>query len=60
MEKFTYSVPNLLSLLRLILVPFLAIFASLGEVAVFLSMLAVSLTSDMLDGYFARRLASNN
>ena len=56
MEKFTYSVPNLLSLLRLVLVPFLAIVASLGEVAVFLSMLAVSLTSDMLDGYFARRL----
>ncbi|MGB1912551.1 MAG: CDP-alcohol phosphatidyltransferase family protein, partial [Porticoccaceae bacterium] len=56
MEKFTYSVPNLLSLLRLILVPLLAIFASLGEVAVFLSILAVSLISDMLDGYFARRL----
>ena len=56
MEKFTYSVPNLLSLLRLILVPFLAILASLGEVAVFLSILAISLTSDMLDGYFARKL----
>jgi CDP-diacylglycerol--glycerol-3-phosphate 3-phosphatidyltransferase len=56
MEKFTYSVPNLLSLLRLILVPLLAIFASLGEVALFLSILAVSLISDMLDGYFARRL----
>lgn len=56
MEKFTYSVPNLLSLLRLILVPLLAIFASLGEVAVFLSILAVSLISDMLDGYFARKL----
>ena len=56
MEKLTYSVPNLLSLLRLILVPFLAIVASLGEVAVFLSMLAVSLISDMLDGYFARKL----
>ena len=56
MEKFTYSVPNLLSLLRLILVPFLAIFASLGDFVVFLSILAVSLISDMLDGYFARRL----
>lgn len=56
MEKFTYSVPNLLSLLRLVLVPFLAISASLGEVAVFLCILAISLTSDMLDGYFARKL----
>lgn len=56
MEKFVYSVPNLLSLMRLVLVPLLAAFAALSEAGLFLSILAVSLISDMLDGYFARKL----
>ena len=56
MNKTIYSVPNLLSLLRLMLVPVLAITASLGMAELFLALLAISLLSDMLDGYFARKL----
>ena len=56
MDKNFYSIPNLLSLLRLTLVPVLAIAAVLNEVVLFLLILAISLFSDMLDGYFARKL----
>jgi phosphatidylglycerophosphate synthase len=56
MAKTIYSIPNLLSLLRLALVPVLVITASLGEASWFLALLAISLLSDMLDGYFARKL----
>jgi phosphatidylglycerophosphate synthase len=56
MNKTIYSVPNLLSLLRLMLVPVLAITAGLGMAELFLALLAISLLSDMLDGYFARKL----
>jgi CDP-diacylglycerol--glycerol-3-phosphate 3-phosphatidyltransferase len=56
MDKNVYSIPNLLSLLRLTLVPVLAIAAVLNEAVLFLLILAISLFSDMLDGYFARKL----
>jgi len=56
MDKNIYSIPNLLSLLRLTLVPVLAIVATLNQAGLFLSLMAISLVSDMLDGYFARRL----
>lgn len=56
MDKNFYSIPNLLSLLRLTLVPVLAIAAVLNEAVLFLLILAISLFSDMLDGYFARKL----
>ena len=56
MNKSIYSLPNLLSLLRLMLVPVLAITAGLGMADWFLALLAISLLSDMLDGYFARKL----
>lgn len=51
-----YSIPNLLSLLRLILVPILMYLAIYGQANLFLLLLAVSLVSDVLDGYMARKL----
>lgn len=55
-DKKIYSIPNLLSLLRLALVPVLAVSAYLNEDKLFLLLLGISLLSDMLDGYFARKL----
>lgn len=51
-----YSIPNLLSLLRLALVPVLVVAAYLNEDQLFLLLLGICLLSDMLDGYFARKL----
>jgi phosphatidylglycerophosphate synthase len=51
-----FSVPNLLSFLRLILVPVLIWIALEGLANYFLMVLGVSLISDMLDGYLARKL----
>lgn len=56
MHKFFCSVPNFLSMLRLFLVPVLATAAALNKANLFLLVLAISLVSDMLDGYFARKL----
>ena len=56
MDKDIYSLPNLLSLLRLALVPVLVVAACLRETNLFLLLLAISLLSDLLDGYFARKL----
>jgi len=56
MRNNLYSVPNLLSLLRLILVPILITLAVYGQAELFLLLLAVSLVSDVLDGYMARKL----
>ena len=51
-----YSIPNILSLLRLALVPVLVGLASAQRGDIFLVLLAVSLLSDVLDGYLARKL----
>ena len=51
-----YSIPNILSLLRLALVPVLVGLASAQRGDMFLVVLAVSLLSDVLDGYLARKL----
>jgi len=56
MDNNIYSIPNLLSLLRLALVPVLVALAIAGQINWFLALLAISLTSDMLDGYLARKL----
>ena len=56
MRSNLYSIPNLLSLLRLILVPILVALAVYGQAELFLLLLAVSLVSDVLDGYMARKL----
>ena len=51
-----YSIPNILSLLRLALVPVLVALASAQRGDIFLLVLVVSLISDVLDGYLARKL----
>ncbi len=55
-ERSIYSIPNLLSLLRLALVPVLIGLAYIGDASAFLMVLVVSLLSDVLDGHLARRL----
>ena len=56
MEPTIYSIPNMLSLLRLGLVPVLVGLALAGLGDVFLLILVISLMSDVLDGYLARKL----
>ena len=56
MEPTIYSIPNMLSLLRLGLVPVLVGLALAGLGDVFLLILVISLVSDVLDGYLARKL----
>jgi phosphatidylserine synthase len=48
------SIPNLLSILRLIAAPVLLLVAWLGESSLFLGLLVASLASDVLDGWVAR------
>ena len=56
MNSTTFSIANLLSFLRLSLVPALVWLALEGYAEWFLAVLAVSLMSDILDGYLARKL----
>jgi CDP-diacylglycerol--glycerol-3-phosphate 3-phosphatidyltransferase len=49
------SIPNLLSGFRLIAVPFLLYLAWTGRPNLFLSLLAISLLTDSIDGFLARR-----
>lgn len=51
-----YSIPNLLSMTRLVLVPVLIGLALAVKAQAFLMVLAVSLLSDAFDGYLARKL----
>ena len=51
-----YSIPNLLSMARLVLVPVLIALAVAAKAQMFLMVLAVSLLSDAFDGYLARKL----
>jgi len=55
-ERNLYSIPNILSLTRLALVPVLVVLAYFAEPEGFLVVLAVSLLSDVFDGYLARKL----
>jgi CDP-diacylglycerol--glycerol-3-phosphate 3-phosphatidyltransferase len=50
------NIPNLLSGFRLIAAPFLLYLAWVGRPNLFLVLLAVSLLSDSIDGFIARRL----
>jgi CDP-diacylglycerol--glycerol-3-phosphate 3-phosphatidyltransferase len=50
------NLPNLLSALRIALVPVLLVLAWEGHPRLFLATLAVSLSTDLLDGFAARRL----
>jgi len=51
-----YSIPNILSLSRLALVPVLIALAYFAKAQAFLAVLAISLLSDVFDGYLARKL----
>jgi len=55
MNRAWISIPNLLSIFRLVAAPFLLYLAWIGEAELFLIVLAISLVSDAFDGYLARR-----
>ena len=55
MRKPYKNIPNFLSIFRIIAVPFLFIIAWQGRPKLFLAFLAVSLLSDAIDGFIARR-----
>jgi phosphatidylglycerophosphate synthase len=54
-EEPLLTVPNALSVLRLVLAPVLVWLAWTGQPRAFLAALSVSLLSDLTDGWFARR-----
>ena len=56
MRTIYKNIPNLLSSFRLIVAPFLLVIARQGRPNLFLAILAVSLLSDALDGFIARKL----
>lgn len=56
MTKSVVNIPNALSALRLLLVPLLLWLAWQQYPGIFLGLLAVSLSTDCLDGFLARRL----
>jgi cardiolipin synthase (CMP-forming) len=51
-----WTIPNVLSMLRLALVPVFLVFIVLGDYVAALTTLVVASLSDLLDGYLARRL----
>jgi cardiolipin synthase (CMP-forming) len=51
-----WTIPNVLSMLRLVLVPPFLVFIVLGDYVAALITLVVASLSDLLDGYLARRL----
>jgi cardiolipin synthase len=51
-----WTVPNILSMLRLALVPVFLVFIVRGDYVVSLAVLIVASLTDLLDGYLARRL----
>jgi phosphatidylglycerophosphate synthase len=55
-EQKIFTIPNLLSMTRLALVPVLIGLALAVKAQAFLMVLAVSLLSDVFDGYLARKL----
>ena len=52
--------PNFLSGFRLIAAPFLLSFAWMGHPNLFLSLLAISLFTDSIDGFVARKLNASS
>ena len=51
-----WTIPNILSMLRLALVPVFLVYIVLGDYIVALVVLVVASLTDLLDGYLARRL----
>jgi CDP-diacylglycerol--glycerol-3-phosphate 3-phosphatidyltransferase len=56
MRKVYENIPNILSSFRLFAAPFLLFIAWQGWPNLFLAILAISLLSDAIDGFIARRL----
>jgi len=54
-DWFMANLPNLLSIVRLLLVPVLLVLASRGQARPFLGLLIGSLATDVADGWLARR-----
>ncbi|MBM4311732.1 MAG: CDP-alcohol phosphatidyltransferase family protein [Deltaproteobacteria bacterium] len=50
------NIPNILSLLRIVLAPVLLYLAWFGQTNPFIIVLVISLLSDVFDGFFARKL----
>jgi len=55
-----FTVPNALSAIRILLMPVLLVIAARGSEVWFLSVLAFSLLTDALDGFFARLLGQTS
>lgn len=55
-DRHPLTAPNLLSLLRLLIAPLLLVCAATGRTGLFLGLFILSLLSDALDGFLARRL----
>jgi CDP-diacylglycerol--glycerol-3-phosphate 3-phosphatidyltransferase len=55
-QNFVLNLPNVISSIRVALVPVLALLAIQRQADIFLGVLAFSLVTDSVDGYLARRL----
>jgi cardiolipin synthase (CMP-forming) len=56
LTKKVFTIPNLLSMVRLFIAPLLLVAAATGRPGLFLLLFILSLISDALDGFAARRL----
>ena len=54
------KIPNLLSGFRLVAAPFMLYLSWMGLRKIFLALLVLSLLSDAIDGFIARRLNTNS
>ncbi len=54
-KKQIWTIPNILSIIRMLLIPFVLIYYLQGEYIISGILLITSALSDMLDGYIARR-----
>jgi len=55
-----FTIPNLLSIVRIVVAPFLIVAGYAGDKYLFLGLLAAALLTDALDGYLARRLGQTS
>ena len=55
-KKEIFTVANIITILRIIAIPFFVYFTVVGEVIIGLIILTVAAASDLFDGYFARAL----
>jgi CDP-diacylglycerol--glycerol-3-phosphate 3-phosphatidyltransferase len=55
-DRHALTLPNLLSILRILMAPLLLVSAATGRAGIFVFLFILSLLSDALDGFLARRL----